>query len=182
MKTIIGYSYIFRPIFDLKLNSISGFEALVRINSYQLGLLPPLEFISIAEKTKLIIPLGKKVILQAFNFLNMLKKNGHNSISVSINISVVQLLRNDFIRNLVEMINEMQVNPANIVLEITESTFSSNYQEINRILSEIKNLGIKIAIDDFGTGYSSLAMVRELNINCLKIDKYFIDQAINAQR
>ncbi len=171
----------FQPIFDLNSNSISGFEALARINSYRLGPISPLEFISIAEKTKLIIPLGKKIIFQAFNFLNKLKENGQDKISVSINISVVQLLRIDFIKNLFDMINEMQVNPFNIILEITESIFASNYQEINRILSELKNLGIKIALDDFGTGYSSLAVERELNINCLKIDKYFIDRLLTLK-
>jgi len=76
------------------------------------------------------------------------------------------------------MITKMQANPANICLEITESIFTSNYQEVNRILGELKSLGLRIAIDDFGTGYSSLARERELNINCLKIDKYFIDKLL----
>lgn len=166
----------FQPILDLKSNNISGFEALARIRSDNLGLISPLEFIPIAEKTKLIIPLGKKIILQAFNFLNKLKSKGYDAISISINISAIQLLKNDFIKNLIEMINKMQVNPEYIILEITESTFATNYYEINKILAEIKALGIKIAIDDFGTGYSSLARERELNVNCLKIDKYFIDK------
>jgi EAL domain-containing protein (putative c-di-GMP-specific phosphodiesterase class I) len=74
------------------------------------------------------------------------------------------------------MIDEKQVNPENIGLEITETVFASNYQEINSILGELKDLGIKIAIDDFGTGYSSLARERELNITCIKIDKYFINK------
>jgi EAL domain-containing protein (putative c-di-GMP-specific phosphodiesterase class I) len=143
-----------------------------------LGLIPPLEFIPIAEKTKLIIPLGKKIILQAFNFLNKLKENGYDSVGVSINISAIQLLRDDFTQYLLEMINERRVDPANIGLEVTESVFASNYQEINSILGELKSLGIKIAIDDFGTGYSSLARERELNLNCLKIDKYFIDKLL----
>jgi len=168
----------FQPILDLGTNQINGFEALARIKSDRLGLVPPLEFIPIAEKTKLIIPLGKKIIIQAFRFLNTLKENGHDTISVSINISAIQLLRNDFVKSIVEMINEMQVNPENIVLEITESTFASDYHEINKTLSELNVFGIEIAIDDFGTGYSSLARERELNVNCLKIDKYFIDKLL----
>lgn len=166
----------FQPILDLESNQINGFEALARIKSDRLGLIPPMEFIPIAEKTKLIIPVGKKIIIQAFRFLITLKEKGLNTISVSINISAIQLLRNNFVENIVEMINEMQVNPENIILEITESMFASNYHEINKILGELNVLGIKIAIDDFGTGYSSLARERELNINCLKIDKYFIDK------
>jgi PAS domain S-box-containing protein len=169
---------LFQPIVDLQANQICGFEALARLDSNKLGLIPPLEFIPIAEKTKLIIPLGKKIILQAFNFLNKLKENGYDSVGVSINISAIQLLRDDFTQYLLEMINERRVDPANIGLEVTESVFASNYQEINSILGELKSLGIKIAIDDFGTGYSSLARERELNLNCLKIDKYFIDKLL----
>jgi EAL domain-containing protein (putative c-di-GMP-specific phosphodiesterase class I) len=74
------------------------------------------------------------------------------------------------------MISEMQINPNNLSLEITESILAQDYAEINRILGEIKETGINIAIDDFGTGYSSLARERELNVNCLKIDKAFIDK------
>lgn len=166
----------FQPILDLGSNQINGFEALARIKSDKLGLIPPMEFIPIAEKTKLIIPVGKKIIIQAFRFLNTLKEKGLYTISVSINISAIQLIRNNFVENFVEIINEMQVNTENIVLEITESMFASNYNEINKILGELNVLGIKIAIDDFGTGYSSLARERELNVNCLKIDKYFIDK------
>lgn len=168
----------FQPILDLQSNQICGFEALARVKSNKLGLVPPLEFIPIAEKTKLIIPLGKKIILQAFDFLNKLKENGYNSVSVNINISAIQLLRNDFTEYLLEMIDERQVNPANIGLEITESVLASDYQKINSTLGRLKSLGIHIAIDDFGTGYSSLARERELNVNCLKIDKYFLDSLL----
>ncbi len=171
----------FQPILDLKSNKICGFEALARLNSYDLGLVPPLEFIPIAEKTKLIIPIGEKIIHQALHFLNKLKENGHGTINVSINVSAIQLLRVDFNKNLLGMINEIRVNPENIGLEITESVFALNYQEINRILGELIDSGIHIAIDDFGTGYSSLARERELNVNCLKIDKYFIDKLLTLK-
>lgn len=171
----------YQPILDLKSNQVCGFEALARLKSEKLGFVSPLEFIPIAEKTKLIIPIGQKVILQAFRFLNKLKDNGFGGLTVSINVSAIQLLRNDFNKKLFEMITEMQVNPANVGLEITESMFSDNYQEINRILGELKDSGIHIAIDDFGTGYSSLARERELNVNSLKIDKYFIDKLVSLK-
>ncbi len=172
----------YQPILDLKSDQISGFEALARLKSEKLGLVPPLEFIPIAEKTKLIIPIGKKIIRHAFRFLNKLRKNGHDKISVSINISVMQLLKKDFSDYLFEMIDEMAVSPENIGLELTESVFSSNYEGINRILGELKKAGLKIALDDFGTGYSSLALERELNINCLKIDKAFIDDILATDK
>jgi len=101
---------------------------------------------------------------------------GYSDISLSINISAIQLLKHDFNANLLRMVKAMQVDPHSICLEITESVFASNYQDINRVLGQLQSLGIQIAIDDFGTGYSSLARERELNINCLKIDKSFIDK------
>ncbi|HOS68460.1 MAG TPA: EAL domain-containing protein [Bacillota bacterium] len=171
----------YQPILDLKSNQICGFEALARLDSDKLGRVPPLKFIPIAEKTKLIIPIGRKVMLQAFRFLNKLKENGYGTICISINVSVIQLLKDDFCKNLFEMIEQMQVSAENVSLEVTESVFASNYQEINRILGELKDCGIRIAIDDFGTGYSSLARERELNVNCLKIDKYFIDKLLSLK-
>ncbi len=168
----------FQPILDLKTNQICGFEALARLNSDKYGLVPPLEFIPIAERTKLIIPMGEIIIHKALGFLKALNDNGYDAISVSINISAIQMLRKDFAKKMINITRLMQVNPQNICLEITESIFASNYEEINRVLSELKSYGIKIAIDDFGTGYSSLARERELNINCLKIDKYFIDKLL----
>lgn len=168
----------FQPILDIKSNKIAAFEALARIKSDKLGLISPLEFIPIAEKTKLIIPVGQKVILQAFNFINKLKDNGYEGICVSINISAIQLHDRDFNENLFNMIKDMRINPSNISLEITESIFADNYQEINRILGELKDFGILIAIDDFGTGYSSLARERELNVGSIKIDKSFVDKLV----
>ncbi|MDX9825609.1 MAG: EAL domain-containing protein [Sphaerochaeta sp.] len=166
----------YQPILDLGTNRIVGFEALARLQIPSLGLIPPLQFIPITEKTKLIIPLGDSIILQALRFLNTVQSLGYSDIFLSINISAIQLLKHDFNANLLRMIKAMQVDPHSICLEITESVFASNYQDINRVLGQLQSLGIQIAIDDFGTGYSSLARERELNINCLKIDKSFIDK------
>jgi EAL domain-containing protein (putative c-di-GMP-specific phosphodiesterase class I) len=171
----------YQPILDLETNRICGFEALARLNSEQLGRVPPLEFIPIAEKTKLIIPLGNEIILKAFHFSNVLKENGHRTVGVTINISAIQLMRHDFTENLIETAERMRIDPAYVILEITESVFATNYQEINRILGKLKEFGFRIAIDDFGTEYSSLARERELNVNCLKIDKYFIDKLLTLE-
>lgn len=175
---------VFQPIVDLKANRINGFEALTRLQSDKLGLVSPLEFIPIAEKTKLIIPIGQIIIQQSLVFLERLNSKGYTAIGISINISATQLLRHDFNENLIKLIHEKQIDPARITLEITESVFSDNYHEINRKLAELKELGIKIAIDDFGTGYSSLSRERELNVNCIKIDKAFIDRItlINSEQ
>jgi PAS domain S-box-containing protein len=166
----------YQPIMDLRTGSIYAFEALSRLRTGKLGLVSPLEFIPIAEKTKLILPIGEKVIAKAFSFLNRLKGLGYDEICISINISVIQLLSPDFIERLFELMSRMQVNSRNICIEITESVFASDYDGINYILEKLKEAGFHIAIDDFGTGYSSLARERGLKVDCMKIDKYFIDK------
>lgn len=170
----------FQPIVDLKSNQISGFEALARMKTEKLGSIPPMEFIPIAEKTKLIIPIGKSIFMKSFSFLNRIKKIGYNNINISVNVSAIQVLEHNFAVDLLKIINDMQVDPENIIIEITESVFSSKYEDINKIFGELRNAGVKIAIDDFGTGYSSLAREQELNVDCLKIDKYFIDKLLEV--
>jgi len=174
------YLYVmYQPIIDLKTGSDWGFEALARLKTDKLGLVPPVKFIPLAEKTKLILPIGEKVLVQVFRFLNRLKEQGYGDINVSVNISAIQLLQPDFPGRLFELMRQMQVNPNNVGIEITESVFASDYEHINIILGELKNAGIHIAIDDFGTGYSSLARERELIVDCVKIDKYFIDKLLD---
>lgn len=171
----------FQPIYDLKEDRVTGFEALARLSSDTLGAVSPTEFIPIAEKTKLIIPLGKEIIKQAFRFMNRLSQSGNTTINVSINISAIQVLQSGFIDDLLQLVDEMQIDPKRICLELTESVFSSRYRDINAVLGQIKQHGIKIAIDDFGTGYSSFARERELNVDCLKIDKCFIDNLLTIR-
>lgn len=165
----------YQPIVDAESKAVCGFEALARFKNENLGQVPPLEFIPIAEKTKLIIPIGELVIRQALSFLKILEGEGYRDINISVNISVIQLLNEGFCSNFFRLIEEMKVRPENVGIEITESVFSSRYKEINNILGEMRKARIHVYIDDFGTGYSSLARERELNINCLKIDKFFID-------
>ncbi|WP_347452051.1 EAL domain-containing protein [Acetoanaerobium noterae] len=174
---IDGSLYIqYQPIFDLRANKVTGFEALSRINSEKLGFISPLEFIPIAEETKLIIPIGEKIISKSLDFLFRLNILGFEDIDISINLSVIQLFKKDFPEKLFKIIKEKNVNPQNIILEITESIFSSDYDYLNIILNDLKRIGLKISIDDFGTGYSSLSRERDLNIDCLKLDKSFIDK------
>lgn len=170
----------YQPIIDLSTGSIAGFEALARLRTEKLGSVSPAEFIPIAEKSKLILPIGDKVIVTAFRFLKKLIEHGYDGINVSVNISVIQLLKPDFTSKLLQFVHQMQVNPKNICIEITESTFTFDYKKINNILEKCSEAGMYIAIDDFGTGYSSLAREKELNMNCIKIDKYFIDSLIDT--
>lgn len=171
----------FQPIYDLKLNKITGFEALARLKSDLLGMVAPIDFIPIAEKTKLIIPLGKEIIKQAFAFISQMSQNGNKTATVSINVSAIQILQSGFLEVLLSLIEAESIDPKRVCLELTESVFSSKYRDINAVLGLIKEHGIKIAIDDFGTGYSSFARERELNVDCLKIDKCFIDNLLSIR-
>ncbi len=169
---------LYQPILDLKSDSVCGFEALARFRTEKLGLVSPVEFIPIAEKTKLILPLGKRILCQALRFLNKLNDFGYKTINVSINVSAVELLRPDFPSNLIDMISEMKANPENIGIEITETIFTADYDYMNNVIKRLRDAGLHIAIDDFGTGYSSLAREKGLNVDCLKIDRYFIDKLL----
>lgn len=168
----------FQPIVDVSTNKITEFEALARLRMEPYGMVPPLEFIPISEKSKLILPLGKHLLRQACAFLSHLHKAGHESIKVSINICTIQLLKHDFVSSFFEIVEDMNVNPASIIIEVTESVFSDSYREINEVLGTLREAGVTIAIDDFGTGYSTLAREFELHVDCLKIDKYFVDKLL----
>ena len=170
----------YQPIMNLRTGSIFGFEALGRLRTGKLGLVSPLEFIPIAEKTKLILPIGEKIIAKALCFLNRLNKLGYNEIGISLNISVIQLLSPNFTNRLFELISEIQVNMKNIYIEITESVFASDYDKINSILEIMRKAGLQIMIDDFGIGYSSLYREQELKADYMKIDKYFVDKLLDT--
>ena len=168
----------YQPIVNLKTNKICEFEALARFTNSELGIVTPSEFIPIVESSQLILSLSKKIMHIVFEFAKKLYDMGYKSIIISFNVSSIQLMNDSFILDLTSLISEASVNPQNIKLEITESIFADNYLEINKKLAQIKQMGITIAIDDFGTGYSSLAREEELNVNCLKIDKYFVDKLL----
>lgn len=166
----------YQPILDVAEDRICGFEALVRLQSKTYGRVSPLDFIPLAEKTKLIIPLGEHILRKACRFLRRLQEAGHRSVSVSVNISAIQLLSDGFSGRFFTILEEEGVPPASMGIELTESVFSMEYQVINRILETLRAAGVHTAIDDFGTGYSSLARERDLSIDCLKIDRSFIQR------
>lgn len=165
----------FQPIIDAKTNEIRAFEALARLTTLEYGVISPNEFIPIAEETQLIVPLGEKIIYHACQFLKKMEQAGYDTVSVSINVSIIQLMRDDFVSAMLEIIASLEVSASSLIVEVTESAFAENYNRINDTLNELSKYGIRVAIDDFGTGYSSLARERELNVDCLKIDKYFAD-------
>ena len=165
----------YQPILKAGTDHIAGFEALARFEDKGIGQITPGEFIPIAEESRQIIMLGKRIMQQVFIFTNEIARLGFHDLRISFNVSVLQILRDDFIETISKILDDTDVSPQMLVMELTESVFLNNYNEINKKLEEIRKLGIGISIDDFGTGYSSLSRIRELNIDYIKIDKYFVD-------
>ncbi|MDD2393592.1 MAG: EAL domain-containing protein [Eubacteriales bacterium] len=168
----------YQPVYDLKSDRICGFEALARLNSEKLGRVGPAEFIPIAERTKLIIQVGRRIIRMVFRFILRLREAGVSDMPVSINISAIQLLSENFAGEFLAIMDEMMIDPSSVEIEITESVFADEYDRINEVIAVLNEEGVGVAIDDFGTGYSSLARERELNVSCLKIDKFFVDRLL----
>lgn len=165
----------YQPQLDIATKKVSGFEALIRWNSPELGHVSPLKFISIAEDTHLIIPIGEWVMRKACMFIKGLHQQGYEELPVSVNISMLQLLQDDFIDKVTEVLEWSQLDAKFLELEITESILMESYEAIEGKLKLLRDRGIKIALDDFGKGYSSLNYLRQLPISTIKIDKTFID-------
>ena len=179
---------VFQPKMSLMDGRITGVEALCRWNSAELGEVSPVVFIPLAEESGLILPIGEWVLREACEALKRWREHGLDDISVSINVSVLQLLRAPLADQLRAIIDEVGVPPNRIELEVTESMVMQNAAQTTSVLNELRSLGVALSIDDFGTGYSSLVYLKRLPIDTLKIDKEFIgditrdpdDEAITA--
>jgi diguanylate cyclase (GGDEF)-like protein len=154
---------------------IVGFEALIRWNSKELGLVLPDEFISIAEETGYIIELGEWVLRNSCIFIRDLNVRNCSNYVINVNISPIQLLQQDFGDMISRVMVETGLEPSLLEIEITESVIMNSTDAMIQKLSLLRSKGIAIAIDDFGTGHSSLARLKTLPITTIKIDKSFID-------
>lgn len=165
----------YQPQLDIATNQVSSLEALIRWNSPELGFVSPAKFISIAEDTHLIIPIGEWVLKNACMFLKRLHLQGHEDMTISVNISMLQLIQDNFVDKVMGILNESKLNPKYLELEITESILMESYEDIAEKLKLLRDKEVMIALDDFGKGYSSLNYLKQLPISTLKIDKSFVD-------
>lgn len=174
-----SFVLFFQPQYNVRNGMLRGCEALIRWIDGDGRVISPAEFIPLAEKSGGIIPIGNWVIRQALlSFLEWRDKYGFDGI-VSINISAVQMKKDNFASNLLNTIRSMNIDPGNVEIEITESVFIDDYNEIIAKMNSLRSCGIRVALDDFGTGFSSLSYLKELPIDTLKIDKSFIDTVIS---
>jgi diguanylate cyclase (GGDEF)-like protein/PAS domain S-box-containing protein len=167
----------YQPVIILKTGRISGFEALVRWNHPQRGLVPPLSFIPLAEETGIIVQLGRWVLEEACRQIKTLQNAYPHDppLSMAVNLSARQLQRPEIVQEVAEVLHTTGVNPKSLVLEITESVMMEDMELSIARLRELKELGVELAVDDFGTGYSSLNYIRRFPVDILKVDKSFID-------
>ena len=168
----------YQPIVALPTKEIAGFEALVRWNHPQKGLVLPAEFIPIAEETGLITQIDLWVLQQACQQLAIWQETERYSsdITVSINFSSRHFIRPDLVDKVAAILAETKVKPSRIKLEITETTLIDNTVSAVNILAKLKALGVSLSLDDFGTGYSSLSYLQQFPLDVLKIDRCFIRQ------
>jgi PAS domain S-box/diguanylate cyclase (GGDEF) domain len=169
------FQLYYQPQFDLINKKITGFEALLRWNSPELGWISPLDFIPVAEETHFIIPLGAWILEEACAFIQRLYAQGIRELTIAVNLSLLQILQDDFLDMVLHMLETYQLEPQNLELEITETILMESYDEIVGKLNQLNNKGISIALDDFGKGYSSLSYLKQMPISTLKIDKSFIE-------
>lgn len=165
----------YQPIIDVVQGGIKGFEALIRWNHPEKGIVFPDKFISVAEENGTIIEIGKWVIINACKYAKSICDIGFTNFYVSVNVSTLQLLQRDFTDFIFSTLENIGLSPELLLLEITESVLMESMDLVIEKLKKLKDNNIKIALDDFGCGYSSLKYLKMLPINTVKIDKSFID-------
>ncbi|SAK49752.1 EAL/GGDEF domain-containing protein [Caballeronia hypogeia] len=172
---------VYQPKIDLSRRCITGFEALVRWNHPQHGLIPANEFIPVAESTGLIVAVGDFVIHTACMQLAQWQRDGYTGLSLAVNISAVQFWRGDLLETVARAIETSGIPPDKLELEITETVMVEYPELVQEKIVALKRLGVRIALDDFGTGYSSLSYLNRFSVDTLKVDRSFI-QAIPEDR
>jgi diguanylate cyclase (GGDEF)-like protein/PAS domain S-box-containing protein len=165
----------YQPQYDAKTNEIFGFEALLRLNSVELGFVSPVEFIPIAEESGYIVQMDKWVLNETCRQSVEWLHAGYKFKSISINVSTVDMHQIDFLETVKGVFENTGINPNIVELEITETVLMESLETNIKILKELMDMGVRVALDDFGTGYSSLNYLMKIPISTLKIDKSFID-------
>lgn len=173
---------VYQPKYDIKLEKITGVEALLRWENPKLGLVLPEKFIPIAEDTGLIVAIGEWVIREACRQNKEWQQSMHCFLRMAVNLSSKQFQQDGLLENVQKILLDTGLDHKWFELEITESTIMENSDIVLSILDRFKSMGITLSIDDFGTGYSSLSYLKRLPVNTLKIDKSFIrDITVNEE-
>ncbi len=178
------FRLVYQPIVALATGAITGFEALVRWEHPRLGLLMPGEFIPIAEETGLIVPLGAWILSEACRQLRTWRRGTPvgETLTIAVNLAAQQLAQSELIEHVKRMLAEMDLPPASLHLEITESALVADTEAALAMLTRLHRLGVGVHLDDFGMEYSSLDYLRRFPIDAIKIDQSFIRDLLASQR
>ena len=168
----------YQPIVSLRSGKIVALEALVRWEHPKRGLLPPAEFIPLAEETELIVPIGLSVLREACRTVSQWRATfpDRRPLDISVNLSSSQLVRPELAEHVGSIINETGLQGRHLRLEITESTIMQDTVQATEAFSSLRHQGVRVHVDDFGTGYSSLASLHRLPVDVLKIDRSFVSR------
>ena len=169
------FALVYQPLVLIDTGEIVGSEALVRWSHPDRGVVMPSEFISMAEETGQIVELGRWILDSACRQWRSWADQGHASHQLSVNVSARQLQETGFAHEVAAVLQRHHMDPAQLVLELTESIFALDGQKILDELTTIRDLGVRLAVDDFGTGYSSLSYLKQFQIDEVKVDKSFVD-------
>ncbi|MBI1397132.1 MAG: EAL domain-containing protein [Betaproteobacteria bacterium] len=164
----------YHPLIDVVSGAVTGVEALLRWRHPERGLVPPLQFIPVAEDSGLIVPIGEWVLRRACTELREWGRQGGPSLRLSVNLSPRQFGSERLVAAVVQILGETGFDPSRLELEITESVLMDESGRVRTALQQFKGMGITIAIDDFGTGYSSLGYLKHLPVDVLKVDRSFV--------
>jgi diguanylate cyclase (GGDEF)-like protein len=168
------FELLYQPLFHLEQNRICSFEALIRWNHPKRGVVPPAEFVAVAEDTGLIVPIGAWVVREACEQAARWPEH----VRVAVNVSAVQFHRGSLHENILGALGASGLSPARLEVEITESIFLDGGESTLKLLHSLRSLGVRIALDDFGTGYSSLSYLQSFPFDKLKIDRSFIQNLL----
>ncbi|HSY00620.1 MAG TPA: EAL domain-containing protein [Acidobacteriaceae bacterium] len=170
-----GFEMYYQPEYGAD-GTFRGLEALLRLHHPKYGLVSPDRFIPIAEESGLIVPVGNWVLREVCRQGQEWRQRGLAVDRIAINVSPLQFMRMDFSRQVREVIAELDVNPACLEIEMTETTVMRNLEEVARQMRDLSEIGVQFSVDDFGTGYSSLRHLHQLPIQTLKIDRSFVER------
>jgi EAL domain-containing protein (putative c-di-GMP-specific phosphodiesterase class I) len=174
----------YQPIYDMYDGRLKGFEALVRWSHPTRGLIAPERFIPLAEESGLIVPIGRWVLQQALRQIATWDRRhaGARDVSIAVNVSTVQLTAPSLLGDVRRELELSGVAPSRVVLEITEGSLAKDADRTIELLTQLRELGLRIAIDDFGTGYASLSHLQRLPVDILKVDKSFVSALSDGGR
>lgn len=175
-----GFEAYLQPLFDASTNTLYGAESLMRFRTEEFGMVSPMEFIPLLEETGLIMPAGKWMLHKSLALCHKIQ-SVCPGFRISINISYIQVMKSNIINEIISAVTSHGISPSNVIIELTESGILESDTRVTKLVSNLKDNGIRLALDDFGTGYSNFHYLNELKPDIIKIDRSFTLKALQNE-